>query len=281
MTLIATLICTLSHCATHQIRLIIISGLVITSLFYPALGIYSNSISPSLPNFSSQILTSFFASNARSLSFFGDDLVNVWSEHAALRTTEDSVARARCGMEKTVRVERVLISSNTLDFDTGAISRQILTSVLDLEKRIESRIRVDNLDCLASTAGSCIHISPLDLWDHDEQVLLSDHDIITTVNSGREVTVDGLQVKPSMVFAGRESADSHGSSIDFAAFLALTYFFNEEDCNGSAGHNAWIKALQRASEGIDVSISSQEPLFSTLEVCNSNRLAMYLFSRSI
>ncbi|KAI3607963.1 sterol regulatory element binding protein cleavage-activating protein, partial [Moniliophthora roreri] len=30
------------HCATHQIRIILVSGIVITSLFYPALDLYSS-----------------------------------------------------------------------------------------------------------------------------------------------------------------------------------------------------------------------------------------------
>lgn len=254
------------HCATHQIRLILISGLVITSLFYPALAIYSSSVSPALPNFSSRVLTSLFASNP-SLSFFEDDLVNVWSGHSALRTTEDPVARARCGMEKTVRVERVLLSSNSLDFDSGVINHQTLLSALELEKRIDDRIESGRLDCLTSDSGKCIHLSPLELWGHDRSTLLSDVDLVARINTNQNVSVVGMQVKPSMILAGRESAASHDASIDFAAFLALTYFFNEDDCNGSVGHNAWMRVLQEACVGTKMTPGSQEPQFSALEVC--------------
>lgn len=182
------------------------------------------------------------------------------------------MARARCGMEKTVRVERVLISSNALDFDSGVITHRTLLSALQLEKGIEAGIEDGNLDCLTSSDGGCLHISPLDLWNHNEQTLLSDTDLIATVNSDNEVTVKGLQVKSSMVLAGRESGDTHGSSTDFATYLALTYFFNEDDCNGSTGHNAWVKVLQQVSEGSDLSMNPQEPLFSTLEVCSPTSL---------
>ena len=177
------------------------------------------------------------------------------------------MARARCGMEKTVRVERVLLSSNSLDFDSGVINHQTLLSALELEKRIDDRIESGRLDCLTSDSGKCIHLSPLELWGHDRSTLLSDVDLVARINTNQNVSVVGMQVKPSMILAGRESAASHDASIDFAAFLALTYFFNEDDCNGSVGHNAWMRVLQEACVGTKMTPGSQEPQFSALEVC--------------
>ena len=70
-----------------------------------------------------------------------------------------------------------------------------------------------------------------------------------------------------MVFAGRESIDPDESSLDFAAYVALTYFFLEDDCNGSLGHNAWQKALSEvASSSGQVLLKTQQPSFLTLEV---------------
>ncbi|KAH8117453.1 sterol-sensing domain of SREBP cleavage-activation-domain-containing protein [Phellopilus nigrolimitatus] len=254
------------HCATHQIRLILISGLVITSLFYPALGIYSSSSSKLVTSFPTHILGQIFAPDVRALSFFENDLDSVWSGHDALRIIDDTVARARCGMEKTVRIERLLLTSDGFDSDTGAINHQMLLSALKLESRLTDLLSSSNFNCLSSHSRRCITLSPLEFWSHDEHILEMDEDLLRTVNTHRNISVDGLSLRAPMVFAGRESAEPHGSSIDFAAYLALTYFFHEDDCNGSSGHNTWLRALNNvASSQGPVSFKIQEPLLLALE----------------
>lgn len=107
----------------------------------------------------------------------------------------------------------------------------------------------------------------MELWSHDEQILRDDSDLLRTINSAANITTSGLPLRKTMVFAGRESAEMHDGSIDFAAYLALTYFFHEDDCNGSSGHNSWLTALDNiiASHGV-VSIKAEEPVFLTLTV---------------
>lgn len=56
-----------SHCATHQIRVILISCVVITSLFYPALDVYTSSKYSSPATFLA--LTYFFPTVAQNAQF--------------------------------------------------------------------------------------------------------------------------------------------------------------------------------------------------------------------
>lgn len=255
-----------SHCATHQIRLILISGLVITSLFYPALGIYTSSSWKPPSGLIQQFLGYVFSPDIRSLTFFKDDLRDIWAGHEALRIRDDPVARAKCGRERTVRVERLLVTSNTLDSDAGVINKSTLLSALNLENVLKDHIASMSLNCLSSSPG-CVFLSPLEFWAHDEQVLLSDEDLLKTIRTDINSTFFALPLENSLVFAGRETVDPHEASLDFASFLAFTFFFNEDDCNGLTGHNAWIRALRESVSSVgDLIVKSQEPLLLALEV---------------
>src|SRR6202034_2751068 len=97
---------------------------VITSLFYPALAIYSSSF-PRTQHTS--ILDSFLTASAVSGFYAQHDLRNLWEGHQALRVVEDAVSRAKCAKQRTLRVERVLIQSPLAeDSDSGALNQQIL-----------------------------------------------------------------------------------------------------------------------------------------------------------
>ncbi|KAI5124512.1 hypothetical protein M0805_003036 [Coniferiporia weirii] len=261
------------HCATHQIRLILISGLVITSLFYPALGIYTNPNSELLTT-STHILGHI---DLRSLSFFEDDLDSAWSGHDALRTVDDTVARARCGMEKTIRIERVLLTSDGFDSDAGVISHEMLRSALELETALTDHLLLNKFKCLSSPSRQCITLSPLEFWSHDQHALQADHDLLQTINRNQNISAAGLSLRASMVFAGRESAEPHESSINFAAYLALTYFFHEDDCNGSIGHNEWLKALDSIISPLgDISVKAEEPVLLALEYDPDRRSSQHV-----
>ena len=236
---------------------------MITSLFYPALGIYASSNSRFFPT-STHILAHI---DLLSLSFFHDDLESVWSGHDALRIVQDTVSRAKCGLEKTLRVERVLLTTNGFDSEHGAITHELLSSGLKMETKLDTYAKIHNLNCLDAPSGKCLVLSPLDYWSHDEQILRTDPDLLRTVNAAPSFTGSGLPLRKSMVFAGRESVEANDGPIDFAAYLASTYLFHEDDCNGSNGHNNWLKALDSiiASHGV-VSVKAEDPVFLTLTV---------------
>ena len=243
------------HCATHQIRIILISGIVITSLFYPALDLYTASHTPIFNPF-----PSFHAHQ---------DLVDLWAAHETLLAREDPVSRARCGTGVTVRVERVLIQSPLSDDDDGALNQRILTSTLHFEQRLQNYLTIEKIACTKRTDGQCFVLSPLAFWNHDKSKLLSDYNILDTLSLTRNVSIDGIPVTPQMVLAGRGSLEPHvgGNTFDFATFLALTYFLPQSDCFSNSDHEAWVNAVESAaSPGGKLTSPSEEPTLIALEV---------------
>lgn len=200
------------------------------------------------------------------MSFFHDDIESIWTGHDALRTVQDSVSRAKCGIEKTLRVERILLTTNGFESESGAITHELLSSGLQLERRLDNYAKTRGLNCLTSSASSCVVASPLEYWSHNEQKLRHDNSLLKTINAANK-TGYSFPLRKSMVFAGRESLDTHGGSMDFAAYLVMTYFFHEDDCNGSDGHSMWLSGLDNiiASHGV-VSAKAEEPMFLTLTV---------------
>ena len=252
-----------SHCATHQIRLILVSAVVITSLFYPALAIYSSSQPQFLARISSRILESVAGKGLSNYHSY-HDLHDPWSGYDALHIREDSVARARCGTEGILRVERLLIHS-ALPEDTGALNNQILLSTLQLERRIGYAVSTAGMGCLRRNDGSCFVLSPVAFWNYDEDMLLSDEDMLDTLQRTPNISIQGIPITPEMVLAGRELDDD--SNLDFAMFLVLTHVFHETSCLGSGGHSAWVKAVRQAAGGTgDLAVVTEEPTLLALEV---------------
>ncbi|TFK46406.1 hypothetical protein OE88DRAFT_1811922 [Heliocybe sulcata] len=227
------------HCATHQIRVILISCVVITSLFYPALAIYSSSQPQFIAHISSRLLDSFRSVESSGYHTYGD-IRNLWSDISSLNVIEDSVVRARCGSERTLRVERVLVHSPD---ETGALETHVLLSSLGLEKRLNGLLPAQGLACLKKTDGTCLVISPSAFWDYDEDLMRSDPDIRQTLNLAGNTSVSGMPVMPLMVLAGRELDEFTATEIEYVAALVLTYFFPETDCTDMSGHADFIQAV--------------------------------------
>ncbi|TFK60004.1 hypothetical protein BDN72DRAFT_965883 [Pluteus cervinus] len=249
------------HCATHQIRVILISCVVITSLFYPALALYASSQPKAI-----SLLNTFIPPNTLSGAQAQSDLVNVWSIHKALRVHEDAVSRAKCSVGRALRVERVLIQSPMVeDDDDGALNHRILSSTLQLEKSLEALSLSQS--CLRRPDGKCLVLSPLLFWNHDSEALTSDSNILDTLSLSSNVTVAGVPITPHMVLAGRGSADHvSATNFDYAMFLSLTYFFPQSDCIGKAEHLAWLQAVQRAAASHSLlTFQDEEPTLIALE----------------
>ena len=174
------------------------------------------------------------------------------------------MARARCGTEGILRVERLLIHS-ALPEDTGALNNQILLSTLQLERRIGYAVSTAGMGCLRRNDGSCFVLSPVAFWNYDEDMLLSDEDMLDTLQRTPNISIQGIPITPEMVLAGRELDDD--SNLDFAMFLVLTYVFHETSCLGSGGHSAWVKAVRQAAGGTgDLAVVTEEPTLLALEV---------------
>ncbi|KAF5358296.1 hypothetical protein D9756_001966 [Leucocoprinus leucothites] len=249
------------HCATHQIRVILISCVVITSLFYPALSIYSSSQPKSL-----SVIDAFTPQDPASGLRAQRDLVDVWAGHDALRKHEDSVSIAKCGGSQTLRVERLLIAPSKNDDDDDALNHRMLLSTLELERRLGPSSLSDPFPCLKRPDGTCFVISPLAFWDYDEDTLLSDTNILDTLS--RTKNISGVLITPTMVLAGRGSDEHHvtSSRFDYASHLAITYFFPEKDCVDDTGHQHWREAVPLAASKIaEVNGHSHPPTIIALE----------------
>jgi hypothetical protein len=248
--------------------MILISSVVITSLFYPALAIYSSSF----PHSTTGIIDSFLAASTVSGFYAQHDLRNLWEGHQALRVVEDAVSRAKCGKQRTLRVERVLIQSPfSEDSDSGALNHQILESTLKLEQSIFKVLESRKQKCLKKPDGQCFVLSPLAFWHHSVSSLRSDLNMLDTLSlSGgtNNVTVSDIPITPHMVLAGRGSYDyDQGNKFDYAKFLALTYFFPDLDCLGNGDHPQWLGVVRDAvTRGTDVNVETQEPTLIALEV---------------
>ncbi|KAI9446803.1 sterol-sensing domain of SREBP cleavage-activation-domain-containing protein [Lactarius indigo] len=252
------------HCATHQIRVILISAVVITSLFYPALAIYSSSQPRFLAHFSSQILDPFLAADAISSYDAQHHLRDIWAAHDSLHVREDSVVRARCGVEQTLRVERVLIHSSA-PTDSSPLTRQLLRATLRIERKISDALALRQISCLRWPGGQCVVVSPLMFWHHEERALAADVNVLHTLRPSNNVSFAGVPIQSQMVVAWR---DNEYSSVDAGStvFLALTYFFPERDCFGKAGHSVWRQVLEDVSkDGANLIIETQQPKLIALE----------------
>ncbi|KAJ6606392.1 sterol regulatory element binding protein cleavage-activating protein [Mycena vulgaris] len=244
------------HCATHQIRILLVSCVVITSLFYPALALYSSS--------HPELLSILDVTRSQ----YPLDLVNLWAGHDSLHVREDAVSRAKthasCVVDGALRVERILIQS-PLD---GAVNHQILQSTLDFERRIDEL----QLPCLKRPDGKCFVLSPLAFWRYNQAALRDDPNILDTLLNWN-VSIAGIPITPQMVLAGRGSDEHHvaGTNFDFAMFLALTYFFPKSDCLGHAEHHDWLQAIDVASQGALLTAQKQAPTLIALEYNDESR----------
>ncbi|KAI0668466.1 sterol regulatory element binding protein cleavage-activating protein [Trametes maxima] len=257
------------HCATHQIRLILVSSVVITSLLFPAIAIYYSSPSSQtqyFAGFTLRVLDSFLTPDDISSYFAQHDLQHLWEGDPALRVRADSVARARCGMEGVLREERVLVGSVSPEDGLGALDKNTLLATLKLERRIADAMTARGVSCLKTRQGSCFTLSPSAFWNNDEEALEADDSILDTLNLSPNVSVAGVPITPEMVLAGRELRNPTSTNFDAAMFLVLTYFFPEKECFGKDGHFQWLHSLEDAvgSAG-ELVVLAQEPHLIALE----------------
>ncbi|KAE9398337.1 hypothetical protein BT96DRAFT_965981 [Gymnopus androsaceus JB14] len=252
------------HCATHQIRIILVSCVVITSLFYPALALYSSQTK------SISIFDALISPN--SSVHAQQDLAELWDGYDSLHSREDAVSRALCGSGRTVRAERLLVQSS---WSGDNINHGILLSTLNFERKLEELLSSPKLSCLKKADGKCLVLSPLEFWGHDRDLLLADSNILDKLSSSKSVSIDGIPITPEMVLAGR----SDESTFDFANFLALTYFFTQPRCQGTSEHEAWLQAVKvAAGKEAEMGESSQEPTIIALEFgANKGRSAISVF----
>ena len=224
-----------SHCATHPKRVILISGVVILSLFYPANELYFSSNTAAHNR-----VYSLFAS-------YQPDLRDVWDGHDALLPLEDSGVLTRCGAERTLRVERILIPSSEQS-NTGAATPETLQFASKLNNYIAHSLKStdSSLQCVRGADNECFILSPTAFFP--ESPASYPDGVLETINHAVNTSIAGVPVDLSMVLAMRLAAGGDpNAQIEHVGFLALTYFFTEKDCSSQDGHRKWLELIRRTA----------------------------------
>ena len=179
------------------------------------------------------------------------------------------MVRARCGVEQTLRVERVLIHSSA-STDSSPLTRQLLRATLQIEHKISDVLAARQVPCLRRPDGQCLVVSPLMFWHHEERELATDANVLHTLRPSNNVSFAGVPIQSQMVVAWRDSNEYSSVDAGSTVFLALTYFFPEKDCFGKTGHSTWRQILEDVSkDGADLIIETQQPKIIALEVCHA------------
>jgi Sterol-sensing domain of SREBP cleavage-activation len=178
------------------------------------------------------------------------DLHDVWSGHEALHLRYDATAKARCGLERTIRVERLLIANNRRH-ENGVLNKATLGLTLNLERLVAARLAssTNSLPCVQTQNGNCLFTSPLSFWDHDERILTGDDDVISTLNHAKNISLFGFPTTLAMVVADRASLERE-EDVDTATFLVLTYYFRDDNCHSQSGHLTWVQLMTDIMQGM-------------------------------
>ncbi|KAH8834076.1 sterol regulatory element binding protein cleavage-activating protein [Flagelloscypha sp. PMI_526] len=184
------------HVATHQIRVILISSVVITSLFYPALASYYSS-----PYSSLSVLTNFVEATHNR-----HDLTDLWTDYHSLRYPQGWLLSAFV-WNRAVPC--------ACEHEDSALDHSVLLRTLELERTLNNLAREQRLPCLRPTRQEI----------HDKDALLGDKNPRNTIAPWRNVSSYGMTITPSMVLAGRGEL-YHDGTFDHAGYLALTYLFD-------------------------------------------------------
>lgn len=254
------------YISRHPIRTLLVACLIITSLFYPAAGIYlwaskggpgvtrgdARSVWRSL---STPFLDSF-ASSGRKHHNSLRDLRMIWDDAPDLVAVDARDADAYLGSmtpfnifpnswpseqpdkqeEKcqSVRVEHVFITTDDImrgiGSRHGALDTPILQSALSLQDTIEDHLLEEQslLTCVkASHSNHCLTLSPLSFWQQDARKVADDSSpTFTLLNSKLNVSIQGIPLSLMTTLAGRGHLFSH---LPRADHLVMTFFLQDDE----------------------------------------------------
>jgi hypothetical protein len=107
-------------------------------------------------------------------------------------------------------------------------------------------------------------------WNHDENALMTDTNVLQTLAPSNNVSFAGVPIESPMVLAWRDKGEYSSEDGGSTMFFALTYFFPERDCLGKTGHALWLQILEDASkDSADLITETQQPKLIALEVCRA------------
>ena len=240
------------------------------------MAVYSSTKAESF-SLSFRLFDAFLTSDDLSNYFAADRIRQLWEDQDSLRVRDDSIARARCGKGGVVRVERILVHDIDESEETfPTLSHRSLLSTLKLERRLSELLASRKSSCIHSPQGRCLVLSPMAFWDYEEDLLLRDPDVLSTLGPYRNTSTHGLTITTDMVLAGRDDGEDYQE----VANPVLTYFFPEADCLSNSGHNFWLNIVEDAASSLqgDAMVLSQQPQLLALEVSTMSRIVLVSYS---
>ncbi len=203
-----------------------------------------------------------YSSETPSRPHYESDLISVWAGLDGLRVNNDPVDRARCGTEKTIRVERILFTGTPFD-DASIINRQALLMLSKIEQDLSEQLSSRDAHCFLA---NCASISPLLFWDPRRSGYNFGSRSFTDLQFSEECQSWKYTVDATVVVSGRDTSEDDSSFIEYASFLTVTYLFHETDCDGSGGHDIWVKAMKDSLPSFSDAAKKQEPVLFAFEV---------------
>lgn len=199
---------------------------------------------------------------------------DVW-EVLDVQLQEDSATQARCGAERTVRLERLLIPSVQADDVHGVLNPETFSAVANLQDRLQSTMTSpayrEILDCIKDpkqlAQGTCLVFGPLDYLQDPKTQVDTSRNVVQAINSAGDIVKAGVPLNKELTLARRGLVDERNWIYE-ADFLVLTYFFPETDCHANTRHAAWLQAVQEAVSGIGSAAQlPKQPKLLALQVC--------------
>lgn len=212
-------------------RVLVVSGIVITALVYPAIAIQL--YAPSSGQFSSRVSDTWLFYKSRTST---PHVQEFWETHDALRLRDEPAVVARCGIQSTIGIERLYLRGYPSDGGYLGFFPSIIPG-FDLQRRL-----LDSFHglppCVRDDAGNCIILSPL----QDQHRPATETDFLKSLSP--PVSVAGIPVPVECLVAGQ--TNGMDSIID-PEYLVLSFMSHIDDCQSPTPHHHWVEAVRDAA----------------------------------
>ncbi|PWN44271.1 hypothetical protein IE81DRAFT_365022 [Ceraceosorus guamensis] len=244
-----------ANVSRHPIRTLLLCCLLITSLFYPAAGIYlwssqggpgiSRSDTSSVWRTLSTPLLDSFASSGRTHHNSLRDLRMVWDDAADLFAQDPRdwmPERHKARPPKCARLEHVLFTTDDVMRGEagrrGVLEAPVLNSAYRLQSALETRLKSvggeNTPRCIQNLSGACLTLGPLDYWPEGSFPLKADAQASTELlASSVNQSARGVPVSLETTLAGRSHMFARNPR---AEFLAFSFWLEQAQCGNTTGN---------------------------------------------
>lgn len=243
---------------------LLISGVVITVLVYPALAIQLSD-QPSA-QLSTRLSDAWLFYTPRNSLTYAPRVRELWQGYEGLKVRDEATIVARCGSQSTVTIERLFIRGYSND--TSGAGGLVLGPLPALKESVKLQNQLEEylldhsspspttvLDCIRQQTVSsdtlpslskCLILSPL---PHDlastPSSLLESH-FLHTLTPSYSTSISGIPIYADSLVSTSDAGD--------AEYIILTFALKgtESDCQSPSRHNKWVDVVRNAvgNEGV-------------------------------